>query len=253
MSSIPISLQMYTVRDKSAVDFAGTMRAVAEIGYEAVELASTGGLSAADLKALLDDCGLACVGSHVGFEELEADPQPAIDYALGLGTKWITIPWLGEQYRPDAAAWKAMGPRLAALGAKVKAAGLYLSYHNHSFEFTVSENGVPGLDLLYANAPADLLGAEIDTYWVQHGGQNPAAYVKRYGNRAALIHLKDMTPGTDPTFTEIGNGILDFPAIFAAAEGGIVAAWIVEQDTCARDSLESAAISFANLKKLLGR
>jgi sugar phosphate isomerase/epimerase len=253
MSGIPIALQMYTVRDKSEADYAGTLRAVAAIGYEAVELASTGGLTATALRQLLSDCGLACVGGHTPLEALDGDPRPAIDYALELGVPYITIPWLGEQYRPDAAAWKAMGGRLAAIGEKVRAAGLYLCYHNHAFEFDVNENGVPGLDLLYANAPAELLGAEIDTYWVQYGGQDPAAYVAKYRDRAPLIHIKDMTKTEPRTFTEVGEGVLDFPAIFKAAAGGPVAAWIVEQDTCPGDSLESAALSFRNLKALLGR
>ena len=252
MSVIPIALQMYTVRDYTAKDFGGTLAKVAEIGYEAVELAGDGGLPAAEMKKLLDDNGLKCIGSHTGFEQLEADPQPAIDYNLTIGNPYVVIPWLGEQYRGDADGWKAMGSRFAAIGEKVKAAGLTLCYHNHDFEFKVEEDGVPGLDLLYANADPSLLQVELDTFWVKAGGKNPADYVTKYADRAPLIHIKDMK-AEKVDFTEVGTGIMDFPAIFEAGKNGIVKAWIVEQDRCDRDPMESIAISYANIKKLLGR
>ncbi len=253
MSTIPIALQMYTLRDASSADFRGTLSKVAEIGYDAIELAGNGGLSASELKALLGDLGLQCLGSHTGFEELEADTQKVIDYNLGIGNPYVVVPWLGEQYRGDAAGWKAMGARFAQLGAKLKDAGLTLCYHNHAFEFEVEENGVPGLDLFYDNAPADLLAVELDTYWVKFAGQDPAAYVAKYRDRLPLVHIKDMTAGDAPTFTEVGTGIMDFPAIFAAAEGGAVKAWIVEQDQTQIDPVESVTISYRNLRELLGR
>lgn len=253
MADLPLALQMYTVRDHTAEDYAGTFRKVAEMGYEGVELAGDGGLSAKEMKALLDDCGFARCGSHIGLNALEDDLQRQLDYNLEIGNHWLVVPYLPENLRADAAAWRAMGDRLAAIGEQVKAAGLTLCYHNHAFEFDVVENGRYGFDILYDSAPADLLQCEIDTYWVKAGGQDPAAYVATYKDRAPLIHIKDMTPGDKPTFCEVGTGIMDFPAIFEAAAGGIAAAWIVEQDRCEGDSLESARISLANLKRLLGR
>ncbi len=251
MAGIPVALQMYTVRDRTAEDFEGTYRAVAEIGYDGVEIAGDGGLSAAQMKRLLDDCGFARCGAHIGLDALEGDLQRHLDYHLEIGNRFLVVPWLAENLRGDAAGWRAMGARLATLGEAVKAAGLVLCYHNHAFEFDVREGDLFGFDILYQSAPADLLQCEIDTYWVKAGGQDPAAYVRRYSGRAPLIHLKDMTPGDQPTFTEVGTGTLDFPAIFKAAEGGNVAAWIVEQDRCQRPSLESAKISHDNLRRLL--
>ncbi|MCC7492529.1 MAG: sugar phosphate isomerase/epimerase [Fimbriimonadaceae bacterium] len=251
MGSIPVALQMYTVRDKTAADFAGTYRQVAEIGYQGVEIAGTGGLSAAALNALLDDCGFARCGSHVGLAELEADLPQVIDYNLAIGNPYVVVPYLGEELRRDAAAWRAMGAKFAEYGATLQAAGLQLCYHNHAFEFDVQEDGVYGLDLLYQSAPADLLMAEIDTYWVRFGGQCPVDYVTRYRGRAPLIHLKDMTASEPRTFTEVGTGVLDFAGIIKACAGGNVAAWIVEQDRCAGDSLVSAKTSHDNLRGIL--
>lgn len=253
MAELPLALQMYTVRDHSAEDFAGTVRATAEMGYQGVELAGTGGLGAAEMNRLLDDCGLTRCGSHVGLQALETDLQREIDYNLAIGNPWVVVPWLPEDLRGDAAGWRAMGERLAGLGEQLQAVGLQLCYHNHAFEFDVRDGDDYGFDLLYASAPAELLQCEIDTYWVKYAGQDPAAYVARYQDRAPLIHLKDMTAGPEPTFAEVGTGTMDFPAIFAAAEGGIAAAWIVEQDRCAGDSLAAARTSLGNLKRMLGR
>lgn len=251
MGDIPVALQMYTVRDQTAVDFEGTYRAVAQIGYDGVEIAGDGGLSAAAMRHLLDDCGFIRCGIHIILDVLEQDLERVADYNLEIRNPWVVIPWLPEHLRADAAGWRAMGARLTELGERLAEHGLTLCYHNHAFEFEVEENGHYGLDLLYQSSKPGALGAEIDTYWVQYGGQDPAAYVARYRDRAPLIHLKDMTAGEPRTFTEVGTGILDFPAIFRAAEGGAVAAWIVEQDRCERPSLESAKISHDNLRRLL--
>lgn len=251
MAGIPVGLQMYTVRDKTAEDYVGTYRQVAEMGYQGVEIAGTGGLSADQMKALLDDCGFQRCGSHVGLQEIEQDPQAVIDYNLAIGNPWVVVPYLSEDLRGDAAAWRAMGARLSAIGEKFAAAGLTLCYHNHAFEFDVEENGQYGLDILYSAARPEALQAEIDTYWVQYGKQDPVTYIKRYAGRAPLLHIKDMTPGDHPTFTEVGTGILDFNAIVAAGEECGAKAFIIEQDRCAGDSLESAQTSFGNFMKLL--
>ncbi len=248
MAKIPVALQMYTVRDQTDIDFIGTYKKVAEIGYPGVEIAGTGGLSAAEMKALLDDCGFGRAGIHFGIEALESDLSAAIDYALGIDSKYITCPWMPEERRRDAEGWKATAKTLCQIGKKIAEAGLLFSYHNHSFEFQKFD-GEYGLDILYANS-CNSLNAQIDTYWVKHGGEDPAAYIRKYAGRVPLVHIKDMSDDPEPTFTEIGNGILDWPSIFAAGEAAGTQWFIVEQDTCKGPSLESAKISFENLKTL---
>jgi sugar phosphate isomerase/epimerase len=95
-----------------------------------------------------------------------------------------------------------------------------------------------------------LVHAEIDTYWVQHGGEVPAEYLQRYAERCPLVHLKDMLDDADRTFAEVGEGILDWESIFAAAESGSAQWGIVEQDRCQRPPMESARLSFENLQKM---
>ncbi|MBM3475514.1 MAG: sugar phosphate isomerase/epimerase [Armatimonadetes bacterium] len=249
MPTIPVSLQTYTVRNVLADDFVGVVKQIAEMGYAGIEIGGNlGGMSPGEFRSFVGDLGLALTGNHVGIDALESNLSQVIDENLAIGNRWIVCPWMPEDRRQDAAGWRTVAGLLSEIGAKVKAAGLQLCYHNHSFEFQRFD-GQTGFDIFYAAADPDLVQAEIDTYWVQHGGDDPAATIERFAGRVPLVHLKDMTPGDSPTFTEVGNGILDFPAIFAASERAGVEWYIVEQDTCAGPSLERARISFDNLRK----
>jgi sugar phosphate isomerase/epimerase len=95
--------------------------------------------------------------------------------------------------------------------------------------------------------------AELDTYWIQHGGGDPAAWIRRYAGRVPLLHLKDMciTPQGEQRYAEVGAGNLNWPAILAAAADAGVECYIVEQDECyARDPFDSVALSFRFLHSL---
>src|SRR4051812_20426964 len=105
--AIPISLQLYTVRDLTAKDFAGTVKKVAGIGYRAVEMAGYGNLkSAAEVKKALDDAGLKVSGAHAPIEQLESDLNKVLDESDALGNKNVICPWMPEARRKDAAGWK---------------------------------------------------------------------------------------------------------------------------------------------------
>ena len=247
---LPVALQMYTVRDDAARDFHGTIRTVARIGYEAVELAGLGGLSPREARVLLDDNGIRVAGMHAALDALEGNLDGVIEDARMLGSGFVTCPYLAEDRRRSADAYRQVGETLSAIGAKLQEAGLQLCYHNHAFEFDKFD-GENGFDLLFAAADPKLVQIELDTYWVQKGGEDPAAYLRRYAGRVPLIHLKDMTEaGEQGTFAEVGEGVMDFDAIFAAASVAGGRYYIVEQDVCQRPPLESARISLNNLREM---
>ncbi len=129
-------------------------------------------------------------------------------------------------------------------------AGQVLSYHNHAHEFYASQfQGKPNSLLEYhitRKSNPRFLQAELDTYWVQAGGGDPVAWCKKMKGRMPLLHIKDYSVGPDgkPFFAEIGNGNLDWPAIFSAAEASGTEWFIVEQDVCPGDPFESLAMSF---------
>ena len=130
--------------------------------------------------------------------------------------------------------------------------GMDFSYHNHSHEMA-RYGEKTWLAMLYEQAAPDVVKAEIDVYWIQAGGGDPALWVQRCAGREPLLHLKDMsvTPEREQRFAEIGEGNLNWPAIMDAAREGGVEWYLVEQDDCyGRDPFESLAISYKNLREM---
>jgi sugar phosphate isomerase/epimerase len=248
MANIPIALQLYTLREQAAEDFVGTLRRVAEIGYAGVEFADYGGLSAPELKALLDELGLRAAGSHVALPLLENELDAVIDYSLTIENPYVVCPSIPSDRRGDEASVQALAQSLNRIGAVCRVEGLRFCYHNHAFEFETFD-GQSILDILYGDTDPELLEAEVDTYWVQFAGLDPANLIERYSDRVALVHLKDMDP-QDGTFAEVGEGTLDWQAIFAASEAAGAEWYVVEQDRCKRPPLESVRLSLANLRAM---
>ncbi len=248
MATIPIALQLYTVRDQAAKDFPGTVRKVAQMGYAGVEFAGTGGLSASALRDLLAETSLQPAGNHTGLDQFVNSLDEVIAFNQTIGNKFVGVPYMPKEYQNPAGFRKAAA-MMNEFGAQLKQAGLVLYYHNHAFEFDVID-GERGIDILYKETDPNLVKMECDVYWVHYAGEDAAALIRANSGRFPLIHLKDMTgTGKERTFTEVGEGNIDFGPIFAASEAQGTEWYIVEQDICARPSLESARLSLENLKK----
>ena len=248
---IPISVQLYTVRDAASKDFPAAMKKVAAIGYKSVELAGYGNLkTAAEAKKALDDAGLTVAGTHAPLEQLEKELIKVMDDAEAVGTNLVICPWLGEERRKDVAGWKAAAKSLNTIGRGMHERGIDFAYHNHAFEFKEFE-GKKGLDILFENSEPHLVKAEIDVYWVRHGGEDPVERMNKLGDRVVALHLKDMAPGDDKKFAEVGTGFIDFKAVLQAAEKIGVRYGAVEQDsTYRKDPFEAIKTSYENLQKL---
>ncbi len=251
MSHPPIAAQMYTVRDVAGRDLPGALRRVAELGYTGVELAGTSGLTATELSQTLADLDLSCSSAHVPLADLRRDLEHQIGTYLTLGATYLICPWLPPEDRPDEAGYHALAAELNQMGERCRAGGLQLCYHHHDFEL-LQFGGQYALDILLNNSEPANVQLEADTYWLEFGGLDPAAYIRRWSDRIPLLHLKDMSDTKPPTFAEVGNGVLDWPGIFEAAQLGGVKWYIVEQDTCPGDPFESLKLSFENLQGLLG-
>ncbi len=246
MAAIPVALELYTVRDETARDFAGTLRRVAEIGYGAVEFAGYGGLSAAQMSALLGETGLRAAATHVGLAALEANIEAEIEYCLAIDCRYLVLPWLPPEQRTPAH-FTALAPRLNEFGRRCQERGLTFGYHNHDFEFETAD-GAYLLDHLLDATDPQLVNLELDVYCAAFAGVDPAAYISNRSGRVPLVHLKDMD--AERRFTEVGDGTLDLQAIFSAAEQNGSAWYIVENDAPRMPSLESARRSLENLRAL---
>ena len=243
------AVQLYTVRDLAARDFAGTVKQVAALGYKFVELAGYGNLKdAKSARQALDAAGLKAVSAHFAIDVLENKPDQVLADAETLGIDTVVCPFLPENRRKDAAAYEAVAKVLQRVGEQFHGQGVVLGYHNHNFEFE-KFGGKYAFDILMDNTPRHLVVAEIDVYWVKFAGVDPASYIDRLGDRVRLLHLKDMK--ADKRFAPVGTGVIDFKAVLAAAEKNGVRWGIVEQDNTYNSApLESIKTSLENLKKL---
>lgn len=269
MKTLPVALQTYTVRDFAEKDFKGTMQAVKDMGYDYIEMAGLYGLSADEVKAILDEVGLKAVSTHAPLAELVADMEGTIDNYLKIGCEFMAIPYLDDGLRPGQEGFGKVLADIKVIGEMCYNKGVTLLYHNHDFEFVKLENGEYGLDDMYANVDSRFLQTELDTCWVKVAGECPVEYIKKYSGRCPVVHLKDFVGqksenmyeliGIDKkveqteefAFKPVGYGVQDFPAILAAAVESGAQYVVVEQDRsddCT--SLEAAKKSRDYLKTL---
>lgn len=269
----PIALQLYSVRDDMAADFEGTLRKVKAMGYDGVEFAGLFGRSAAEIKAMLDEIGLVAISAHVPYYDAVDDPEAVFAVYKEIGCKYVAVPYLTEERRPGTEGYPETVAGIRKMGEAAKKLGLVLLYHNHDFEFTSKIDGKYALDVLYETIPADLLQTEIDTCWVNVGGEDPADYVVKYTGRAPVVHLKDFYKSGEGKgklyeligieddgeaaestfeFRPVGYGMQDFPKILAACETAGAQWVVVEQDNPSMDKfpLECAAMSMDYVKGL---
>lgn len=246
-----IAAQLYTVRDllKEPSQLTAVLSQLRGIGYQAVEVAGLGPKTVDHFDDALKKSGLVACAAHVSLERLKGDLQRVIWECTSWGSKYVVVPALPEEYR-SASGFKRFALEAARLARDLQPSGLRLAYHNHAFELQRWE-GQTGLDALFAAAEGDALQAELDTYWLQYGGANPAAWIRKLKGNVPLVHLKDMAVDRgNPLMSEVGEGNLDWPDILSACKEAGTEWLVVEQDECRRDPIESLAISYRNLAKL---
>ena len=249
-----IAAQLYTLRDftKTPGDIATTLKKVGQIGYEAVQLSALGPIDVRELKGILDGEGLTVCATHVDYYRMRDETQSVIDEHNVLECRYTAIGGLPEEYRRDVEEYRRFAKEASEVARKLKEAGLVFGYHNHSFELAKFE-GKTALEVLFEESDSQVFTAEIDTYWIQHGGGDPAEWIRRMKGRIPLVHFKDMgiSDGRQ-VMAEVGEGNLNWDAILEACKSSGVLWYIVEQDICQRDPFESLAISLNNLKKMSG-
>lgn len=251
MAKRHLAAQLYTVRDQTEKDFAGTIKQVARIGYEGVEIAGFGNMASPEEAAdVLKAAGLKVCGAHVGIEQLESDLAGTLAKYRAVGCEAIIVPWLPEGRRKDVAGWKAFAKALNKLGKQVRKEGFKFGYHNHSFEFALIGKGQTGMDILMDQTDEETVGFELDCFWVVHGGKCPACFIKEHARRMMILHLKDMSDPFERKFANVGEGLLDMPAIVEAGTRAKVPWFVVEQDNCyGQNTLDALRVSYRNLKK----
>ncbi|MFJ5758748.1 sugar phosphate isomerase/epimerase family protein [Neobacillus sp. NPDC093182] len=249
MKKIPIAVQMFTLREESAQDFSGTLKKVAELCFDGVELAGYGGMTAKEVRVLLDEFGLRAASSHVPLEELENNLYQVIEDQKILGCNYVVCPYLLPDRR-SIEDYKALIAFLDQAGETCRSEGISLCYHNHDFELERLSNGQTILEAIFDKTHSINVKAELDVYWLTKAGENPVEWINRYKNRTPLVHLKDMTTDDEQFFAELGTGGVDIEAVLHTGRDNGVEWWVVEQDVCRRSPFESIEISINYLKSM---
>ena len=267
--SIPVALQLYSVRDAMSTDMESTLRQVRAAGYDGVEFAGLFNRTPEEVRDLCQEIGLVPVSAHVPYYDMIADPEKVLaDYAR-IGCKYVAIPYLTPECRPGTDGFSAVIENARKLGSVAGSLGMELLYHNHDFEF-VKLNGKYALDVLYESVEPSLLKTELDTCWVSVGGERPDGFIRKYHGRTPIVHLKDyvgqktehmyeligiQSSGKSAEafgFRSVGSGVLDFKAITRAAEESGAKWFVVEQDnpTPGKSPMECAVLSREYLKTI---
>jgi len=248
MGRLIAGVQMYTLRDycKTSSDTAKTLKKVSGIGYKVIQVSGMAEpKDMKEVKKILDDNGLYACSTHTGYQSIIEETDKVIEEHRMLGCEAIICPGLpGELHNKEG--YVRAGEEFSKIMGKINKSNLVLGYHNHGIELQRYE-GKTGLDILMENCEG--LHAEIDTYWIQFGGGDPAAWIRRFSGRCNQLHFKDMgMTGHKQVMPPIGEGNLDWEAIVKASKRAGVKYCLVEMDEPAVDAFLSLERSLENMK-----
>jgi sugar phosphate isomerase/epimerase len=253
--SIPIGLELYSVRNELGKDLSGTVTAVAKMGYQVVEFYAPYFSWTTEqtkvVRKLLDDLGVRCNSTHNGPDAFKGDGiAKAIELNSILGCKFIVNASAGRPSSLDG--WKTVADNLATAAEKFRAAGLRAGYHNHQLEFTPLEGKRP-IEIIAAATPKDFM-LQLDVGTCVEMKQDPVAWIKQNPGRINSLHLKEWGAGAEKGYKALlGEGDAPWKAIFAAAESvGGVEYYLIEQEGSRFPPLETAERCLASYKRIHG-
>jgi sugar phosphate isomerase/epimerase len=244
-----IGLQLYTVRKELGKDFAGTLRKVAAIGYKEVEFAGYFNNSPKDIKTFLKANSLGAPSAHISLKDIRENLDKTIESASIINHKYLICGYLSAEDRKSLDDYKNLSALFNRAGEKCKRAGIQFGYHNHDFEFAMTDDASP-YDVLLKETDANLVKMELDLYWIAKAGRDPLKYFAENPNRFALLHVKDMDATPKKDFTEVGRGVINFREVFAQAKKAGIKHYFVEQDETPASPFESIKTSYDFLKNL---
>ena len=246
-----IALQLYTMRDPARKDLSGTLKKCREMGWEYVQWSGMPNLQADEIRAALDAAGLRAIAAHVSVEGFEKDFEGSVRFWKTVGANDVAPGGMMSDCTANVQAWLRGAQRLDAVGAKFRAVGMRLSYHNHSSEFEkFPDDPRTKLDILLEATKSENLCAELDTAWAFNAGADPAAFLRKYKGRCPVIHVKDIVKsGGKAALTALGQGDLDWKDIFASGREAGVQWYVYEQDSGQGSPFDFARASYEFLAK----
>jgi sugar phosphate isomerase/epimerase len=258
-----ISIQLFTLRDQLAIDLAGTLAALAAIGYTRVEHAGFVGRTVTQFKAALDAAGLRATSGHVLIPQ-PFDPaawNASLADAKVLGSRYIVHPFFGIDFGTGevtrtTAPWRAFARDLNRAGRLAREAGLKLGYHNHNWEFfrLTDDPSRTAYDVLTEATDPELVHLELDLFWAVRGARDPVDLIRQHRGRVRQYHVKDLNQAG--SFADPGQGLIDFARIFRHSGEAGVREYIVERDDAGTpprqpaDALDTARVGYEFLRTI---
>jgi sugar phosphate isomerase/epimerase len=224
-NSIPLGVQLYSVRKECANDLPGTLAALAKMGYRGVEFAAYFGRDARSLCSLLDNVNLTCVGSHIRpFDSLLGDNlSKTIEFNRVLGNQTLIVPELPEKYTKTRQGWREAADLFGELADKLKPHGMRIGYHNESVEFKPLDAERPW-DTFFSRAKKEV-GIQLDVGNAAAGGADPVALLKKYPGRVMSLHAKAFSKAKPNAL--IGDDELPWQQIFRVCETSAGVKWYI--------------------------
>ena len=238
-------VQLYSVRDAvKEIGMKETLRRVAAIGYQSVELAGFGDLTPEQMKVILDALGLSVDGAHVSIRAMTEDFEATLAALQTIGCTRAIVPAAKVKTAEDV---RALQLDLAEAAKKFAPYGIEVGFHNHAVEYLPNEDGDIPMDAILA---VDGIFIELDTYWAYHAGMDPLSEMERLGKRLKLIHIKDGDPSLEGECGKtLGHGTAPVAAVYQKAlEMGIP--MVVESETLTPDGPTEIDVCFRYLKSL---
>ncbi len=242
-SSIPMGLELYSVRNALKQDLEGTVRAVAQMGYQGVEFYAPyfdwTEAQTKQTRKLLDDLGIRCFSTHNDASCLGKDKiARARDMNLILGSKYVVVASAKPDPGPDG--WNAVADLLNAAADALEPAGLKTGYHNHDLEFTPADGHRPIETIAKRTKPSVMLQLDVGT--CIEAGSDPVAWIRSNPGRIHSLHCKEWSPDPGKGYTVLfGEGVAKWKDIFAAAESvGGVEYYLMEQEGSRLSELDTA-------------
>lgn len=245
------SFQLYSARNFTPWD--DVFATLSELGYTGVEGYGALYVDTAKVRAAMDATGLSMPTAHIGVPDTEENLDTVLANAKALGITAIFGPHIAEEDRPtDKAGWAAFAARLDAIQKALAPHGISYGWHNHDFEFVACDDGSIPMETMLETAPGLLW--EADIAWIVRGGGDPIAWITKYADRIAAVHVKDIAPdgecSDEDGWADVGEGTMDWAGILDAVRSKTAAKHFVMEHDNPSDFKRFATRSINNFKNL---
>ena len=246
-----VGIQLYTLRDDAGRDLERTLGDIAQAGYNDVELLGSMnnfGMPPERVRAILDRVGLRAPSTHVSGEAFD-DLDRQIDVAKILGHEYLVLAGLPTSDTSSLDGYRRWADRLNEAGRHALPSGIRIGFHDEPVDFKAIDGAVP-YDVLAERTDPAFVRLQFDTGNLAMAGGDPVDFLKRFGARCWLFHIKDVPSLGAANDTELGKGIIDFPRLLASIDRIDEKFLFVEQETYPGAPLDSARRNYAYISTL---